>query len=269
MESAAKNRIAWPGVNSCCARAMTLALVSALGLIFLSPIQSHSTARAQEQQRTALGSLSTFGQVFVNDAVAPPESTIFSGDVLRTATAGAATFTLSGKGSFRVSPNSQIVFSGDPRYVAELKSGSAVMSSLSGATGISLRAGSSVVVAVTEGEQSTSNVEAGSDGSFIVTCQDGSVGVIPLESGNGLFIQAGQVVSISAQGQLSARRRPAAPPVAPAPAPSQAPSAPPRQPPPKSNTRWTIIGAAAAAGIGGITAIATRGGGTAISPSAP
>jgi hypothetical protein len=245
----------------------TLVLIHMLALPFFVSVPSRAAARAQAQQRTALGSLSTFGQVYVNDAIAPLESTIFSGDTLRTGGAGAATFTLSGKGSFRISPSTQIVFTGDPQYFAELKSGSVVMSSLSGATGINLRAGSSVVVAVTEGEQSTSNIEAASDGSFVVTCQDGSVGVIPLQGGNGLFIQTGQSVSISPQGQLSLGRRPTAapPPSTPSPAPS-----PPATQPPKSNKRWIILGVAGA-GAAGVTAaiVASHSGGPAISPSAP
>jgi hypothetical protein len=244
-----------------------VALLQTLALQFLIPTWAHSGARPQEQPKTTLGSLSTFGEVYVNDAMAPLEATIFSGDVLRTGGAGAATFTLSGKGSFRISPDTQIVFTGNPQYLAELKSGSVAMSSLSGATGINLRAGNSVVVAVTEGEQSTSNIRASSDGSFFVSCLDGSVGIIRLTGGRGLFIQAGQSVTISPQGEVPSER------ANPAPTP---PVRPPATTPPlatqpkKSNTRWIIVGAAAAAGVGGgLAALASHGGGTAISPSAP
>ena len=40
-----------------------------------------------------------------------------------------------------------------------------------------------------EGEQSRSNIEAPSDGSFLVTCLGGSVGIIPLGGGKGVFIR--------------------------------------------------------------------------------
>ncbi len=247
------------------ARALPLTLVVVLALQLLSPMWSRSAARAPQQPGVALGSLSTFGEVFVNGAAAPLDSTIFSGDVVRTGGAGSATFALSGKGSLKITPNTQVVFTGAPQYVGELKAGSVVMSSLSGATGINLRAGNSVVVAVTEGEQSTSNIDMAADGSFFISCLDGSVGVIPLQGANGIFIQAGQSVSISPQGDLSTEKRPATAPAAPAsPTTTTAPATSPK----KSNARWIILGAAAAAGIGGVTALASHGS-SPVSPSAP
>jgi len=249
---------AWPAV---------LVFIHVLTLQFLIPLWAHGAGRPQEQQKTSLGSLSTFGEVYVNDTMAPLETTILSGDVLRTGGAGTAVFTLSGKGSFRISPDTQIVFTGEPQYIAELKAGGVVMSSLSGATGINLRAGNSVVVAVTEGEQSSSNVQTSSDGSFFVSCLDGSVGIIPLQGGSGLFIQAGQSASISADQSVRAESRPTTTP--PAPTPPSKTTTPPATQQKKSNTRWIILGAAAAAGVGGIAAAATHGGATPISPSAP
>lgn len=245
----------------------SLVFIHVLALQFLIPIWVHGAAPPQEQQKTALGSLSTFGEVYVNDTMAPLESTIFSGDVLRTAGAGTAIFTLSGKGSFKISPDTQIVFAGAPEYLAELKAGSAVMSSLSGATGINLRAGNSVVVAVTEGEQSSSNIQVSSEDSFFVTCLDGSVGIVSLGGGSGLFLQAGQSASIAPGQSVRVESRPTTAP--PAPAPPSTSTAPPTSRPKKSNTRWIIVGAAGAAGIAGIAALASHGGGTAISPSAP
>jgi hypothetical protein len=255
-----------PGVRGKTAR-RALFFLQIFALQFLIPVPSHSSARAQDQQKTALGSLSTFGEVYVNDVMAPLEATIFSGDVLRTGGAGTAVFTLSGKGSFKIAPASQVVFTGNPQYVAELKSGAVVMSSLSGATGINLKAGNSVVVAVTEGEQSSSNIQASSDGTFFVSCLEGSVGIIPLQGGSGLFIQAGQSVSVSPQGaELSTEKPTGTTPPAPAPS-TPAPSSTPAK---KGNTRWILIGAAAAAGAaGGITALASHGGRTPISPAAP
>jgi hypothetical protein len=243
-----------------------LVFIQVLTLQFLIPLWAHGVGRPQEQQKTSLGSLSTFGEVYVDDTMAPLETTIFSGDVLRTGGAGTAVFTLSGKGSFRISPDTQIVFTGNPQYIAELKAGSVVMSSLSGATGINLRAGNSVVVAVTEGEQSSSNIQASSDGSFFVSCMDGSVGIIPLQGGSGLFIQAGQSASISPNQSVTPESKPPTANPAPAPPSTTTPPATQRK---KSNTRWIILGAAAAAGVGGITGIASHGGGKPISPAAP
>ena len=198
-----------------------------------------------------LGSLSTVGEVYLNGAVAPPESEIFTGDLLRSAGTGGATFTLSGKGSLQIYPNSEIVFTGEPQYAAELKLGRLVMNSATGATGISLRAGSSVVVPVAEGQRSASSIEAPSDGSFLVKCIDGSVGVISLAGGKGIFIQAGQSVGISGQGELSALSPQAAP------APSATPTSTETSPAARQKRnyrRWILI-ALGTAGVGTAAAI--------------
>lgn len=203
----------------------------------------------QEQQRQALGSLTTVGEVHLNDTVAPSDSPIFAGDALRSAGTGSATFTWSGKGSLQIYPNTEILFTGEPQYAAELKFGRVVMNSWRGATGMNLRAGNSVVLAVAEGEQSVSNIEAPSDGSFLVTCEAGSVGVIPLQGENGIFIQAGQSVSISAQGELSAMGPQAAASAGPISKESVRDVRPPR-----SYRRWILIalGTAGAGAVAGI-----------------
>jgi hypothetical protein len=218
----------------------------------------------QEQQRQALGSLTTVGEIHVNDGVAPPSASIFAGDVLRSSGTGTATFTWSEEGSLQIYPNTEIVFTGEPQYAAELKFGRVVMNSFHGATGMNLRAGDSVVLAVAEGEQSVSSVEAPSDGSFLVTCVAGSVGVIPVKGGNGLFIQAAQSVHISAQGELST--------MDPQTAPSAGPSS--TEPvhdvrPPRRYRRWILIalGTAGAGAVAGV--LSSRRPGTASnSPSA-
>jgi hypothetical protein len=227
--------------------AVIFVLLQILALHFLSFALAY--AAPQEQQRNALGSLTTVGEVHVNNAVAPSESTIFAGDVLRSAGTGSATFTWSGKGSLQIYPNTELAFSGEPQYDAELKFGRVVMTSWRGATGMNLRAGNSVVLAVAEGEQSVSNIEAPSDGSFLVTCEAGSVGVIPLQGGNGIFIQAGQSVSISAQGELSSMGPQAPPSAGPI---SKEPVRDVR--PPRSYRRWILIalGTAGAGAVAGI-----------------
>src|SRR5690242_4879917 len=169
--------------------AFILGFLQFLALQCLASAPAYGTAPPQDQHGQPLGSLSTTGDVYVNEVAAPGESPIFAGNTLRSSGTGTATFTLNGKGSFQIFPNTQIVFAGGPQYAAELKSGKVVMSSLNGATGINLRTGSSVVVAVAEGEQSSSNIEAPSDGSFLITCSGGSVGILPLGGGKGIFIR--------------------------------------------------------------------------------
>jgi hypothetical protein len=227
--------------------AVIFVLLQLLALYQLSSALAYGAP--QEQQRQALGSLTTVGEVYVNDTVAPSDSPIFAGDALRSAGTGSATFTWSEKGSLQIYPNTEIVFTGEPQYAAELKFGRVVMNSWYGATGLNVRAGNSVVLAVAEGEQSVSNIEAPSDGSFLVTCEAGSVGVIPLQGENGIFIQAGQSVSISAQGELSAMGPQAAPSAGPISKESVRDVRPPR-----SYRRWILIalGTAGAGAVAGI-----------------
>jgi hypothetical protein len=109
--------------------------VLALQLV-LFPAVADGFPASQAQEKQALGSLSSVGQVYVSNSVAPAESTIFTGDMLRTDEMATAIFTISGKGSFEIASRSQLVFTGSQQYVAELKSGIVVMSSLSGPSGI-------------------------------------------------------------------------------------------------------------------------------------
>jgi hypothetical protein len=191
-------RILVPRLAACFIHLLALQLV-----LFTALAGARPASGAQEKQ--PLGSLSSVGQVYVSNAVAPAEATIFTGDALRTGDTATATFTISGRGSYAIASRSQLVFTGSQQYIAELKSGTVVMSSASGPSGINLRAGNFVVVAVTQGEQSTSKIDSAADGSFLITSSEGSVGIVPLEGPpNGIFLQPGQSVTISAQGELSA-----------------------------------------------------------------
>lgn len=225
-----------------------LALLVVLSLVF--PGVGLAGGRSQEHQ--ALGSLSSVGEVYVNNTPAPADSTIFSGDTVRTGAAGTATFTSSAQGTFQISPNSQVAFNGGDQYVAELQSGMVVMSSMRGPQGLNLRIGSFTAVGVTDGEQSTSKIEKAADGTFAVTCLDGSVILVPTAGSNGLLMQAGQTVSISSQGQLSAVKE-----VAP---PNPTPGNVQQK---KSYTKWIIL---VAAGAGAAGAAAALGGKHSSSP---
>jgi len=79
--------------------AVTLINLNLLLLLFYAlPIPSYGRGRQQEQSREPLGSLTGVGEVYLNDSPAAGESTIFSGDRIRTADTGAATFSMGGKG---------------------------------------------------------------------------------------------------------------------------------------------------------------------------
>jgi hypothetical protein len=215
----------------------------------------------EPEQLQALGSLTTTtGEVYLNSSGAPAQATVLAGDVLRTSPGGTAMFTLAGNGSLRISPNSEIVFAGGPQYAAELKLGKVVMNSSNGPMGITLRAGSSVVVAVAEGEQSTSSIEAPSDGSFLISCLGGSVGVIPLQGGKGIFIREGQSVSVSPQGELSAMIAQAEAPAAATGFTETAPAARQKH----SHARWILIGVGAAGAVAAAAILSARGSGASV-----
>jgi len=238
----------------------------ALAVLVLCPLLAQANPSSAAQAKQPLGSLSAVGQVYVGNSVAPSESTVFTGDTLRTDPTATATFTISGKGSFAIASSSQLVFTGSQQYVAELKSGIVVMSSESGPTGLNLRTGNYVVVAVTRGEQSAAKIESAADGSFVVSCSQGSIGVVPLQGApNGVFLQPGQSVTISPQGELSSPTATvASTTTTPTPSNPSPPSAT------KSNkTALIILGVAGGAGAIAAAAAAGHGGSSTVSTSSP
>src|SRR6202048_1555394 len=182
----------------------------AAGMLCAVPLMAGAPRAARKAQNQALGSMTTVGPVYINGVPAPADLTIFPGDTLKTGDMGSAAFSISGKGSFKILSNSEMVFPPDPRYSAELKAGSVVMNSFNGATDISLRVGNYVVAPVIQAQQSTSQVVRHADGSFTVTCLEGSVGMIPLEGATGRVLQSGESVNILPSGELDIAKVPGA-----------------------------------------------------------
>src|SRR5260221_1191613 len=109
-------------------------------LIFmLFSVSGHARGASQEQQKESLGSLSRVGEVSLNDSPAPVESTIFTGDRLRTGETGLATFSVSGKGTLKILPGSEVVFPGLYQFTVEFKSGTAVLNSIVGPPRLTIR----------------------------------------------------------------------------------------------------------------------------------
>lgn len=243
---------------------LTLCFIHALALqLLLFPLLADARPASRAQEKQPLGSLSSIGPVYVGDFVAPASSTIFTGDTLRLGDAATATFTMSGRGSFEIASHSQLVFTGSQQYVAELKSGTVVMSSSSGSSGINLRIGNYVVLGVTQAEQSTAKIDGAADGSFVISCTQGSVGIVPLDgSPNGIFLQVGQSTNLSPQGELSAPRATVASTATTSPTQS---SASVRK---SSHTGLIVLGVAGAAGaVGAAVALGGKGHGQTVSPS--
>jgi hypothetical protein len=155
-----------------------------------------------EDQKVPLASLSSVGDVYVNDLRAPAESTVFAGDKVRTASTGTATFTMSGNGTLKLAPGSQVVYSGSDLFTAELDAGTVVLTSLAGGSGITLRVKNFVLVPSFPREQSvTSSIEQTPDGSFVISCSNGSAGVLTLQGRSGEFLHAGQSLRLSVSAE--------------------------------------------------------------------
>jgi hypothetical protein len=215
------------------------------------PVPSYAVGRNQDQQKEPLGSLTGVGEVYLNDALSMGDSTIFSGDRVRTGPTGTATFTISGKGTLKISPQSQIVFSGAYQFTADLEAGTIVLNTNTGPNGLTLRIGNYVVVSYSRKQPASLRVTRAPDGSVQVSCLDGTAGVLTLEGQVGQFLQAGQSINISASSHFTSSSA------------STAKSAE------HGHKGWVLLGLGGA-GAAAATALLLRGGAAqSISPSGP
>jgi hypothetical protein len=219
-------------------------------VLYALPIPGYGHTVRQEQPKEPLGSLSGVGEVYVNEAPAPADATIFAGDRVRTGETGTAIFTIGGKGTLKISPQSQVLFSGNYQFTAELEAGTVILNSIYGPSGVVLRIGNFVVVSSSRQLSATSRIDRAKDGSFIVSCLDGGVGVLTLEAKSGEFLQAGQSLTISAGSELL-------------------PSSPSAKAPSNVHPGWILLGLAGAGAAGAAAALTHGGGRQSISPSTP
>jgi hypothetical protein len=171
--------------------------------LLLLPLLSRAGPLPQENEKEPLGSLTTFGEVYVNDLLAPAETTIFPGDRVRTAESGLATFNMSGKSSLKLSPHTEVIFSGKYEYTAELGAGSVILNSVPGIGVFTLRIGSDVVVPSSKEQTALAEIDKAPNGSFLVKCSDGALGVLALQGSQGRFLQTGQSMDVSPTGALA------------------------------------------------------------------
>jgi hypothetical protein len=228
-------------------------------LLAMLQLQPVGASLPQEPERKPLGVLSTVGEVYVNESRAPSESTVFPGDKLRTGESGAATFTASGRGSLKISPKTQLSFVDDSRYVAVLDQGTVVMSVFGEAAKFEVRTGEFVVIPGPEAPEAISQIERSADGSSRVLCKTGAIGVVALETAEGVFLRPDQSVAISAEGRLQAVNTPPTTPGAPTTSSRSGK---------KSYTGWIVLGVAAGGGGVAAAVLASRGKST-VSPSVP
>jgi hypothetical protein len=247
-----------------------LVICSLLFPLGLPAQQDASDNGEQAQEHRPLGSLTSTGEVYVNDVPATADMTVFTGDSMRTGADGSSTFTIGGQGSVKASANTQLDFSANPLFVAELKSGMVVMSTIPGAPNMKVRAGTFVVVAETgdadtNAVQTTCQMQHLADGSFQITSVTGSVGVIALEGPETVFIKAGESVSVTAAGQLSQTAGTPVP--GPTPGDEVTPSNNRKK---KVPAGWILLGVVGAGGAGAALALAGHGNNnSAVSPTSP
>lgn len=229
------------------------------GLLLVST--ANATAAKQEQAQNAkkqpLGSLSATGEVYVNDKAVPVESTVFVGDTVRTGANSTAVFTMTGNGTLKIGAETQVALTGDPQFAAELQSGTAVIDSLSGPSGIKLRAGDVVVVPAVRSRVTSAKIERQVDGTYLVTCLDGDISTLTLEGTAGRLLEAGQSVSVTTGGQMLVQKQSGGESLG-----SGMPGAL------KGRTGWTLLGLAGG-GAGLAALVLGHGGKPPVSPSGP
>lgn len=240
-----------------CKKPAALAVVAAVlnvslpfAPVFILFIPTCAHAWQQERPKEAIGSLTSLGEVYVNDSSTPVVSTASSGDKIRTGETGEASLAVSGKGTLKIRPLSQVVLSGNDQYIAELEKGTVLMNSAAGSDGLILRIGNYVVVSSVRSLAMSLRITRAQDGSFLVSCLEGKVGVLTAEGKSGQLLQAGQSLTISAKSELLT-------------------SSPAPKPKGNSHTLWIVLGLAGAGAAGAAAALAHGGGNHTVTLSPP
>ncbi len=172
-------------------------------LLHAVSVPSYGRGSPEGQARPPLGSLTAVGEVYLNGSAAPGQSTIFSGDRVRTGETGIATFDMGVKGTLKISPQSEVVFSSSSQFSAELETGTIILNTITGPNGMTMRIGNYVVVSNSRKQSTTLKVTRTRSGSVQVSCLDGTAGVLTLEGQVGQFLQAGQSMNVSASSYLA------------------------------------------------------------------
>src|SRR5689334_4172317 len=212
-----------------------------LALLCVLSIPTWARTSQQEQSREKVGSLTSLGEVYVNDSPISVMSAVSSGAKIRTGESGEATLAVAGKGTLKIRPLSQVVLSGNEQYTAELEKGTVLLNSVPGSDGLIVRIGNYIVVPSVKSIATAVRVTKAEDGSFLVYCLDGKIGVLTVEGESGQLLQAGQSLTVSAKSGLLAS------------------SSPPKSKG-HSHTRWILLGLAGAAGAGAAVALTHHGG---------
>ena len=182
---------------------LSTAGLSLAALAFFAPAPAAAQANAhvvfEDRSRSPMGSLAATGGVEVNGAAVPAQSIVYAGDSITTHDNGTATLTISNRGEFELAPVTQVVFSDDSRYAAQLNLGTLTFDTLPGSN-LGVRAGEYVVAVAPDSLADTSaTVRRTSDGAGLVSCAKGRVQVVALEGDTSLALGAGQSTSFAAE----------------------------------------------------------------------
>src|SRR5215472_14398243 len=144
-----------------------------LALVCVLSIPAWSRTTQQEQSREKLGSLTSLGEVYVNDSLISAMSKVSSDDKIRTGESGEATLAVVGKGVLKIRALRQVVLSGSDQYTAELEKGTVLLNSDPGSDGLIVRIGNYVAVPSVRSIATGLRLTRAQDGSFLVYCLDG------------------------------------------------------------------------------------------------
>jgi hypothetical protein len=156
---------------------------------------------AQTVDHKGIGSVQIQGSVLLNGTAGVTGATVFAGDSVRTGADGSALVNLPGRGSMVVAPNSDITFPNiaiGSHFVA-LHKGKIAFRILPEASETTAEFGKLVLRPVI-GQGVEFDIEIAGDGSAIIRCTSGSVGIIEIQGANSTFLNAGQSAKISENG---------------------------------------------------------------------
>lgn len=156
---------------------------------------------AQTIDHKEIGSIQMQGSVFLNGTAGATGATVFTGDSLRTGPDGSALVNMPGRGSIVLAANSEVTFpaAGTGSHLAVLHSGKIAFRLLPEASETTAEFGKLVLRPVI-GQGVEYEIEIAADGSAIVRCLNGALGIIEIEGTNSTFLSAGQSAKISSTG---------------------------------------------------------------------
>jgi hypothetical protein len=223
-------------------------------------------APAQTTDSKGIGVVQVQGSVSLDGTTAATGATIFPGDSIQTGPDGSVLVNMPGRGSLVIAANSSIIFPPVTQgsHLVALQRGKFALHILSEAAGTTAEFGKFVLRPII-GQGAEYDVEIAPDGSALVRCFTGTIGIIEAQGANSTFLNAGQSAQISATGSVERIGAAGAPPPNSTPPPSStSPSGKS-----KSYVGWIIL-AAAAGGVAAVVAVVVSEHKPAtVSPSSP